>query len=146
MSLQFGKTPIATALDSLLANINSAGNGYVEIRSGAKPANLAAAMTGTLLARCDLVSYISPAFQNTNTTTLISTGNTSGGFFARDTSANAGGTAGYFRLFNDSGTPFFQGTVTGTGGGGDLELDNVVIALGAVVTIVSWTIQATGMD
>jgi hypothetical protein len=55
----------------------------------------------------------------------------------QDASADGAGTAGYFRIYNsqstkDGTTCFMQGTCTG---GGDMTLDNYVIATGQQVTI-----------
>lgn len=56
-------------------------------------------------------------------------------------SADAAGTAGHFRIYaSDGSTCHMQGTVTATGGGGDLTLDNVSIAAGQSVTITSFTL------
>lgn len=57
----------------------------------------------------------------------------------QDASADAAGTAAHFRLKNAAGTKCEEGTVTATGGGGDLTLDNVVIAVAQVVTITGYT-------
>jgi hypothetical protein len=62
-----------------------------------------------------------------------------------DTSADATGTAAHFRVYNsqvtkDGTTCFLQGTVTATGGGGDMTLDNVSIASGQTVTITTFTL------
>ena len=51
-------------------------------------------------------------------------------------------TVGHFRLYDSTGvTCGMQGTVTITGGGGDMTLDNNVVTLGQLVTIVTfgWT-------
>ena len=61
----------------------------------------------------------------------------------QDTSADAAGTADFFRLFaNDGTTCGAQGTVTATGGGGDLTLDNTSVAAAQSVTISAFTIAA----
>ena len=52
------------------------------------------------------------------------------------TTGAASGTAGYFRLFKTDGTTcMMQGTVTATGGGGDMTLDNTSIASGQTVNV-----------
>lgn len=58
-----------------------------------------------------------------------------------DTSADASGTAAYYRIYDSASTPVCheQGTVTATGGGGDLELDNTSIASGQKVEITGYT-------
>lgn len=60
-----------------------------------------------------------------------------------DTSADATGTAAKFRFRNQAGTEIFQGTVTATGGGGDIEIDNTSIASGQVVRLTSFTYTAS---
>ena len=57
--------------------------------------------------------------------------------------ADAAGTAGHFRLKDTTDTTcHMQGSVTATGGGGQLELDNVVIASGQTITITAFTLTA----
>lgn len=61
----------------------------------------------------------------------------------QDTSADATGTAAHFRIYaSDGTTAHIQGTVTATGGGGDLTLDNTSIASGQAITISSFSITA----
>jgi len=58
-----------------------------------------------------------------------------------DASANNTGTADFFRIWDSAGTTcHLQGTVTATGGGGDLTLDNTSIAAGQAVSITSFTL------
>jgi hypothetical protein len=60
-----------------------------------------------------------------------------------DNSADAAGTAGHFRIYaNDGTTCGMQGTVTATGGGGDLTVDNTNFAAGQQFTITGFTITA----
>jgi len=61
----------------------------------------------------------------------------------QDTSADATGTAGHFRILDSTGTTCHaQGTITATGGGGDLTLDNTSVASGQTVTVTSFTLTA----
>jgi len=63
----------------------------------------------------------------------------------QDLSADANGTAGYFRVHNNAGTEcHMQGTVTATGAGGDMQLDNTNIATGQQINITTFTITAGG--
>lgn len=135
MALQF-----STALrNAMLDAIETEGGTSVilEIRSGAQPANCAAASSGTLLASIALdldwaaaAASGAKAFQ---------------GLPDSDISANATGAAAHFRLFkSDTTTCFMQGSVTATGGGGDLGIDNTSIVSGQVVQLSSWTITAPG--
>lgn len=104
----------------------------LKIRSGSAPANISDADSGTVLATLNLPSDWMAA--------------ASGGAKAlagtwQDTSADAGGTAGHFRIYaSDGTTQHIQGTVTATGGGGDLTLDNIVLAAGQTVSITSFTL------
>lgn len=52
--------------------------------------------------------------------------------------AVAAGTAGHFRLKNAGDTRREEGTVTATGGGGDMTVDNVSIAIGQIVTVTQY--------
>lgn len=104
----------------------------LKIMTGSTPADCAAATSGTVLITATLPSDWMAA--------------ASGGSKAKsgtwqDTSADATGTAGYFRIFDSTGaTCHIQGTVTITGGGGDMTLDNTSIATGQSVTIATFTL------
>jgi len=102
----------------------------LQIRTGAVPANCAAASTGTLLAEITLPSDWQSAASSGSKAKLGTWTNT----------AVATGTAAHYRLFDDAGsTCHEQGTVTATSGGGELELDNTSITSGQSVTISTWT-------
>jgi hypothetical protein len=59
----------------------------------------------------------------------------------QDTSADNAGTVGHFRIYaSDGTTKHLQGTVTATGGGGDMTLDNNVLTAGQSVSITSFTL------
>ena len=105
----------------------------MKIRTGAQPANCAAADSGTVLATLALPSDWMAA---------ASAGAKAKSGTWQDASADAAGTAAHFRVYATDGTTcHLQGTVTATGGGGDLTLDNAVLASAQVVTITSfgWT-------
>lgn len=95
------------------------------IRTGT-PAGVANAATGSVLATITL-----PATPLTSGTGQVTLGGT------WSVAASGTGTAGHYRLTN--GTDIEEGTVTATGGGGDLTLDNTSIASGQTVTISTWT-------
>lgn len=114
MTVQFSVAVRNAMLDAIEVTIGV--SAIMRIRSGAAPANCAAADSGTVLATLSLPSdYMSAA---------------SGGVKAflgtwQDLSADASGTAGHFRIYDSGGTVCGeQGTVTATGGGGDLQVDN----------------------
>lgn len=56
-----------------------------------------------------------------------------------DTSAT-GGTAALFKFQDKSNAEVFRGTVTATGGGGDIELSSVSVGVGETVSITSFTV------
>jgi hypothetical protein len=104
----------------------------LKIRTGAQPANCATADSGTVLATLNLPSdYFSAAASGA----MAKTGTW------EDASADATGTAAHWRLYASDGTTcHMQGTVTATGGGGDLTLDNTSLAAGQQITISGFTL------
>ncbi|QRF60256.1 hypothetical protein [Variovorax paradoxus] len=103
----------------------------IQIRTGAQPANCAAADSGTLLAEFTLPSDWSTQASGVLTFSGVPLSATAG----------AAGTAGHYRIKDSAGTTtHIQGSVTATGGGGDLTVDNAVIASGQTVQITGWTI------
>lgn len=132
MAIQYSTTVRNAQLDALETAIGTAA--VLKIRTGSAPANVGTADSGTVLASMTLPSdWLAAA---------------SGGSKAKsgtwqDASADATGTAAHFRIYaNDGTTAHIQGTVTATGGGGDLTLDNTSIASGQSVTISSFTLTA----
>jgi len=103
-------------------------NGYMEIRTGTKPASPQVAATGTLLAT---LNFSNPAWGT------FSNGTAYANAISNDTSADASGTATWFRFYNLDGGAVLDGSITVTGGGGDIEFDIVDFILGGVVAIVS---------
>ena len=103
----------------------------LQIRTGAQPANCAAAAAGTLLAEITCPSdWMSAAAAGSKAL--------SGSWTI---AAVAAGTAAHYRMMDNAGTTCHeQGTVTITGGGGDITLDNTNIANGQTVTITSKTL------
>jgi len=108
----------------------------LRIRTGAQPANCAASRTGTVLATVNLPSDWMAA--------------ASGGVKSKsgtweDTSADATGTAGHYEIMDSSGTTCHeQGTVTATGGGGDMTVDNTSFAAGQPFTVTAFSKTAAG--
>jgi hypothetical protein len=131
-TLQYSTTLRNAQLDAIATT--GAGTAKLSIITGSLPANCAAADSGTVLASLTL-----PA-------TWM--GAASGGSVVKagtweDTSADAAGTAGHFRLYkNDGTTVVAQGDVTATAGGGAMTVDNVVFAAAQAFTITAFTITA----
>ena len=104
----------------------------LKIRTGSPPTNITDADSGTVLATLSLPSDWMAA---------ASSGSKAKTGTWQDASADAAGTAGHFRIYaSDGTTQHIQGTVTGTGGGGDMELDNTSIASAQQVTITSFSL------
>jgi hypothetical protein len=119
-------------LDAIETTIGT--SAVLKIYSGSAPTDCSAAATGTVLATMNLPSdWMANA----------SSGSKSMSGTWSDSSADATGTAGYFRIWDSTVTTCgVQGTVTATGGGGDLTLDNTSIASGQLVQINSFTLTA----
>lgn len=130
MSLQLSVAVRNAILDQVEAIIGT--SAVLKIRSGAPPANCAAADSGTALSIISLPSdWMNGA--SSGTKTKLGTW--------QEASADATGTAAHFRLYASDGTTCGgQGTVTATGGGGDMTLDNTSITATQTVTINSFTL------
>jgi hypothetical protein len=134
MAFQLSVTARNATLTALETEIGI--NPILTISTGSVPADAATANTGVVVATMVLPSdWLGAPF---------------GGSIAlsgtwQDLSADAGGTAGYFRVHNNAGTVcHMQGTVTATGAGGDMQLDNTNIATGQQINITTFTITAGG--
>jgi hypothetical protein len=129
MTLQLSAAVRNAMADAIEATIGT--SAVLEIRTGAAPANCAAASSGTVLATLNLPSdWMANA----------ASGSKSKSGTWEDTAADAGGTAAHFRVWDSSKTTcHMQGSVTLTGGGGDLTLDNTNIAAGQDVLVTSFT-------
>lgn len=116
-------------LDAIETEIGT--SAILKIRSGTAPTNITDADSGTVLATLNLPSdWLAAAASGVKSK--------SGTW--QDASADAAGTAGHFRIYaSDGTTQHIQGTITGTGSGGDMELDNTVLALGQEFTVTSFS-------
>lgn len=128
MPIQYSVAVRNAQLDAFETTVGASAR--LRILTGSQPANCAAAQTGTLLAELTLpADWMSAASGGSKA--LLGTWQGTGA---------AGGSAGYYRITDSTGaTCHEQGTVTATGGGGDLTLDNTSIASGQTVTITSFT-------
>lgn len=131
MALQYSTTVRNAQLDAIETTIGT--SPILRIFTGSLPANCAAARTGTILASAVLPSDWMAA--------------ASGGSKAKsgtwqDVSSNSSGTAGYFAILDSSGTTcHMQGTVTATGGGGDMTVDSITFTAGQSFTVSSFTLS-----
>lgn len=103
----------------------------VGLRTGAAPASCGAADTGTVLVSYQLVSDWQAAAANGSTSISFPSG-----------TASFTGSAQHFRLYTSAGNVCsMQGTITITGGGGDMTLDNTAIAAAQTVNITGFKLS-----
>lgn len=127
MALAFATTLRNAMLDEVTAAAGA--SAFIRLYSGSRPATGGAATT--LLAELTCNATFAPAASG-GVLTLNS--------ITQDSSANATGTATWFRLVTSGGTFVLDGDV-GTSGS-DLNLNTTSIVSGAAVSITSFTITA----
>ena len=134
MAIQLNTTTRNARLDTIESTNGTSCS--LEIRSGAAPANCGTVGSGTILATINLpTDWLAAA---------------SGGSKAiagswQDASADNTGTAAHFRMYNsqatkDNTTCFMQGTVTATGGGGDMTVDSTSFTATQQFTVTTFTL------
>lgn len=130
MTIQLSVAVGNARLDAIETTIGT--SAVLKIRTGAPPANVATADSGTVLATLNLPSDWMAA--------ASSRSKAKSGTW-EDTSADASGTAAHFRVYaSDGTTAHIQGTVTATGGGGDMTVDNTSFAAAQAFTITGFTL------
>lgn len=131
MTIQLSTALRNSLLDNQKANMTNSLVMLLKLYSGPIPADCATAASGTLGASGNVAQWNAA----------------SGGAMTISAPwvlvASANFTAGYFRLINssDGTTVYAQGTISGTGGNGDLVLASPVITNGQTITITSLTIS-----
>lgn len=116
-------------LDAIEATIGA--SAILRIRTGAPPATCATADSGDVLVEYELASDWADAASN---------GSKALSSVPLSEEAIDAGTAGHYRIYATDGTTCHeQGTVTISGGGGDITVDNPVIANGQTVNITSFS-------
>lgn len=119
------------AVNGITALLNS---GRVEIRTGTPPTNVGDASSGTLLGTLTL---------NATAAGASSSGTATFNSITSDTSADASGDAGYFRVYASGGADtaaIFQGTAGNSGDTPDMTFDNKAIVAGGTIAISSLTL------
>lgn len=110
-------------MDAITAAV--AANGKIKLYSGTQPAG-GGAPTGTLLGTLTCSATFAPAASGGVITLNAVTS---------DSNADATGTASWFRITTSADAFVLDGDVTQTGGGGDLELDNINIVLNGTIAL-----------
>lgn len=130
MTIQMSTSMRNARLDAIETAIGTGAR--VQIFTGSAPASCAASEAGTLLVDFTLAS---------DWAANASAGAKAFNNLPISINASATGTAAHFRIYDSTATTcHYQGTVTITGGGGDMTVDNTSIASGQSVSITSFTI------
>lgn len=125
----------STAIVACDAIVDLVDGGDLRIRTGAQPANGDDAASGTLLATFALGT---PAFGGAADADPHADAVANA---IADVNGAASGAAGYYEVRDSGGTVRWTGTVTATGGGGDLTIGDVNIVNGEPVSVTSWTFR-----
>ena len=119
------------ACDAIVDLIDVGGTGIIEIRTGSQPASANDAASGTLLGT---LTFSATAFG------AASSGVATAASITDDSSADATGTAGWFRVKDGAGATIFDGDITTTAvGTGDMTLNNTSITAGGTISVTSFT-------
>ena len=130
MAIQFSTALRNNRADQITSTIGSAA--LLKIYDGTIPTNCAAALSGNneLVSETCGSPLAGSAASGVLTLNSITTA-----------AATATGTATFFRIMNSSNTTcHMQGTVTATGGGGDMTLNTTYLTSGGNVTVTSFAI------
>lgn len=130
MAIRLATAAQNAAADAVVDLIDAgAAAGTLKIYSGTVGATANATPAGTLLAT---VAWADPAFGSASSGVATATDPAS-------VNASATGTAGCFLVEDSNGVNIFDGTVTSTGGGGDLTLSTTSLVSGSPVDVTSFT-------
>ncbi len=131
MTIQLSTAVRNGMLDAIETAVGTAA--VVKIKTGAQPANCAAADSGTVLVSYTLASDWAAA---------ASSGSKAFSSTPISGTASATGTAAHYRVYASDGTTcHMQGTVATSGG--DMTIDNTSITSGQSVNITSWSITGS---
>ncbi len=130
MTIQLSTAVRNARLDAIEATAGT--DAVLKIRTGAAPASCATADSGTVLATATLPS---------NWMADAASGSKAKAGTWEDAAADAAGTAAHFRIYaSDGSTCHIQGSVTATGGGGDMTVQNTSFAVGQDFTVTGFTL------
>ena len=136
MATQYSIATRTAQMSQLIATIGI--NAQIIIYSGTIPASVGAALTGTLLAQfAGNATQFGTATAGVLTASAVASTTGLAG-------AGAGTVATHYRINTSAGVAVSQGTITGTGGGGDMILTNTSIASGQACNFTSLTVTAFG--
>jgi hypothetical protein len=125
MAVQLSTSVRNARINAIETTISTAAK--IQLRSGAQPANCATADSGTLIAEFTAASdWLAAAASGTASLNGV----------PLSIAASNAGTLGHFRIKDNGGTTcHVQGSITATGGGGDMTVDNTSVTAGQTVQI-----------
>jgi len=133
MATRITQAAAKAALDAFTAVLDG---GYIEIRTGSQPATADTAASGTLLGTLPLSGTAFGAA--TTASPSVATANA----ITSDTTADATGTAGWFRAYTSGSVAVDDGDITTVAvGTGDMQLDDTAIVAGGTIAVSSWTVS-----
>lgn len=137
MATRLSNAARSAAADAVVDLVDVGGPGFIRVYTGSQPAGPDTLPTGTLLAEFTLAN---PAFgaAGNGVATLDATP-------VLTATGLADGTAGWFRMLTAAeeagdGQGILDGSVTATGGGGQLQLNTTTISTGVDVNITAGTV------
>lgn len=133
MTWQMAQSAAHAMLDAIETDLGASPVMY--LRSGAPPADCGTADSGTL------ISTIAMSADSFNAAGSWEKAIPSA---LQDASADNAGTLGHWRIKTSGGTTKHQGTITATGGGGDLTVDNTSVVSPQVVNVTAWGVTEAG--
>lgn len=130
MTIQFAQSTAHAMLDAIETDIGA--SPVLTLRSGAQPGTCGAADSGTLIAT---IAMAVDAFSNAASWAKAIAATIS------DLSADNAGTLGHFRIKTSGAVTKLQGSITATGGGGDMTVDNTNVTAGQQIDVTSFAIN-----
>jgi hypothetical protein len=131
MTVQWSDTLRNAILDQITTTLGASWK--LKLRTGAQPANVATASSGTIVATFTPTASAAA----TGSKTMVS------GAPIQVAASNAG-TIGHYELTTSGDVVHERGSVTATGGGGDMTVDNTSVTAGQIVQITAFTKTAPG--
>ena len=128
MALSFAAATAHALLDAITARVDAgSAAGFIRIYDGAMPATADTALSGNTMLAELTCSDPSAAAASAKTLTFSA--------ITQDASADASGTATFFRIVDSDSNVVLQGDITASGGGGAIEMNTTSIIAGGPIQI-----------
>jgi hypothetical protein len=136
MAIQMSTTLRTNRGNQIESTIGTAAR--LSLRTGAPPATCATADSGTEIIRYTLASDWANAFSSGAASPWLANLPLTG-------ASTGSGTLGHYRIYASDGTTcHMQGTITATGGGGDMTVDSTSVTSPQVVNVTAWSLTEAG--